>query len=171
MSGENLPHRDEEGEVMQSIGESGDSLRADRSVAQDDQPEPVEKPEESTDEPLQDIVEELNDWAYIVDSSQGSCLVTFLSGRIFQEAAEEIAKVRGERDGWQAEAAGIVQDLSNAEDDVEDLQQILNETRRILGSPTLLQLLEEAGKGTQPSVATLLAEVAHWNKHYGKSNE
>lgn len=41
-----------------------------------------------------DIVQELNDWAYIVDESQGKACVVMLSGVLFREAAAEIERLR-----------------------------------------------------------------------------
>lgn len=41
-----------------------------------------------------DIVEELHDWAFICNESQGKARVVMLSGAIFEEAAEEITKLK-----------------------------------------------------------------------------
>lgn len=42
----------------------------------------------------QDIVEELLDWADIIDKSQGRASVIMLSGEVYRAAAEEILKLR-----------------------------------------------------------------------------
>lgn len=42
----------------------------------------------------QDIVEELLDWADIIDKSQGRASVIMLSGEVYRVAAEEILKLR-----------------------------------------------------------------------------
>jgi hypothetical protein len=68
-----------------------------------------------------DIVEDLLSFAEIIDRSKGAASVVMTDGSIFEEAAQEIQQLRVERNGWQAEAAGIVQDISNAEDKIEDL--------------------------------------------------
>lgn len=41
-----------------------------------------------------DIVQELFDWAFICNESQGKAHVVMLSGAVFEEAAEEIIKLR-----------------------------------------------------------------------------
>lgn len=41
-----------------------------------------------------DIVEELLDWADIIDKSQGRASVIMLSGEVYRAAAEEILKLR-----------------------------------------------------------------------------
>jgi hypothetical protein len=41
-----------------------------------------------------DIVEELYDWAYICNESQGKAHVIMLSGFVFEEAAKEIVRLR-----------------------------------------------------------------------------
>ena len=42
----------------------------------------------------QDIVQDLRDWSYIVEMSRDKCAVTMLSGDIFDEAANEIERLR-----------------------------------------------------------------------------
>lgn len=42
----------------------------------------------------EDIVEELLDWADIIDKSQGRASVIMLSGEVYRAAAEEILKLR-----------------------------------------------------------------------------
>lgn len=89
-----------------------------------------------------DIVENLRDMAYIIDESQGEAVVTMLSGSMFSEAADEIERLTQdinrlteERNGWQAEAAGLSQDISNAEDEIERLQEEINDLRlRVVSS-------------------------------------
>jgi hypothetical protein len=41
-----------------------------------------------------DIVQELRDFAYIVEGTQGVAAVVMLEGRIFEEAAEEIERLQ-----------------------------------------------------------------------------
>lgn len=64
-----------------------------------------------------DIVEDLLAFAEIINKSKGIACVQMLDGSIFEEAAQEIQRLRVERDGWQAEAAGLYVDISNAEDE------------------------------------------------------
>lgn len=68
-----------------------------------------------------DIVEDLLAFAEIIDKSKGIASLLMIDGRIFEEAAQRIEQLLEYSNGWQAEAAGIVQDLSNAEDKIEDL--------------------------------------------------
>lgn len=49
-----------------------------------------------------DIVTELRDWAAITDEAQGEAAVAMLSGRVFTEAADEIERLRKERDHYWA---------------------------------------------------------------------
>lgn len=42
----------------------------------------------------QDIVEELNDWAFITDEVQGKAMMVMLSGEVFRDAAQEIQTLR-----------------------------------------------------------------------------
>jgi hypothetical protein len=49
--------------------------------------------------------------------------------RFIVEIIAEIEQLRKERNGWQAEAAGISEDLSNAEDEIELLQEEINALR------------------------------------------
>lgn len=35
-----------------------------------------------------DIIQELHDWAHVIDESQGKAIVNMLSGAIFHEAAD-----------------------------------------------------------------------------------
>lgn len=41
-----------------------------------------------------DIVEELRNWAFVVDKSQSVALVMILSGDVFADAANEIERLR-----------------------------------------------------------------------------
>ena len=41
-----------------------------------------------------DIVKQLQDWAYIIDGIQGQAQLVMLSGIVFTEAAEEIQRLR-----------------------------------------------------------------------------
>lgn len=47
-----------------------------------------------------DIVTELEDWAYIVDKSQGEAYVVMLNGSVFQKAATEISRLRDVVDAY-----------------------------------------------------------------------
>jgi uncharacterized protein YaaN involved in tellurite resistance len=71
------------------------------------------------------IVEELRTMARVVDESQGEATVTMLSGSLFDDAADEIERLATERDQWQAKTAGISQDISNAEDELEDTRLVI----------------------------------------------
>lgn len=42
----------------------------------------------------QDIVDELYDWDYIIEESQGKAHVIMISGAVYRAAAEEIVKLR-----------------------------------------------------------------------------
>ena len=48
------------------------------------------------EQPERDIVDELDDWAYIIDGVQGSAGVLMLSGDVHRQAAEEIKRLRAE---------------------------------------------------------------------------
>lgn len=41
-----------------------------------------------------DIVQELNDWAYIIDKTHGKAHVVFISSDLFKDAANEIIKIQ-----------------------------------------------------------------------------
>ena len=69
-----------------------------------------------------DIVEYLRDFAEIVEKSKGDAVVVMLSGDIFIEAAEEIERLTQERNRWRATASGLLEDISNAEDEIESLE-------------------------------------------------
>lgn len=45
---------------------------------------------------LRPIETKLEDWAYIVDNVQGRATLIMLSGAIFQEAADEIKRLKAE---------------------------------------------------------------------------
>lgn len=75
------------------------------------------------------IVEDLRIMARVVDESQGDADVTMLSGSLFDEAADEIERLTAERDQWQAKTAGISQDISNAEDELEDARLAIERLR------------------------------------------
>jgi len=75
------------------------------------------------------IVEELRTMARVVDESQGEATVTMLSGSLFDDAADEIERLTTQRDQWQAKAAGISQDISNAEDELEDARIAIERLR------------------------------------------
>jgi len=75
------------------------------------------------------IVEDLRIMARVVDESQGEAAVTMLSGSLFDEAADEIERLTTQRDQWQATAAGISQDISNAEDELEDARIAIERLR------------------------------------------
>ena len=104
---------------------------------------------------MDDIVERLRDFAEIVEKSKGTAAMVMLSGDVFVEAAEEIKRARQEvdvkgsrlddaleeiallkeeRDRWQAEAAGISQDISNTEDEIERLRDELTDWQRTVGA-------------------------------------
>lgn len=42
----------------------------------------------------QDIVQELEDWAFITDGVQGKAMMVMLSGEVFRDAAQEIKTLR-----------------------------------------------------------------------------
>ena len=46
-----------------------------------------------------------------------------------QEAADEIERLTKQRDEWQATAAGLSQDISNAEDEIERLRSKMEQWR------------------------------------------
>jgi hypothetical protein len=70
------------------------------------------------------ILQNLRDFAYIINESKGSAVVTMLEGFIFDEAADEIEQLTQERNHWQSSAAGLSQDISNAEDEIELLKSM-----------------------------------------------
>jgi hypothetical protein len=58
----------------------------------------------SNEQPEQegDIVAELRDWAEIIDrvNNSGTAMVTMISGAVHREAADEIERLRTQRDNW-----------------------------------------------------------------------
>jgi hypothetical protein len=96
-----------------------------------------------------DLLQELRDFAYIIDETKGSAVVTMLEGKIFNDAADEIERITEESNRWQASAAGLSQDISNAEDQIEQLRSMgdmmVNSINYLLGenqaTEDLLELL------------------------------
>ena len=66
-----------------------------------------------------------------------------IKGYRLDDALDEIALLKEERDRWQAEAAGISQDISNAEDEIERLRDELADWQRTV------RALEEENKRLQ----------------------
>lgn len=61
---------------------------------------------------------------------------------------DELRRLRAERDGWQATAAGISQDISNAEDEIELLrEQVAYRDTTIAGQRAEIERLIGARRG------------------------
>jgi predicted nucleic acid-binding Zn-ribbon protein len=71
-----------------------------------------------------DIVERLRHVAWLAE--EGSKVTDMAA-----TAANEIERLTNERNGWQATAAGLSQDISNAEDEIERLRAEVERLRAI----------------------------------------
>jgi hypothetical protein len=73
------------------------------------------------EEDQEDIVKDLENWAYIVDQCQGKANLVMLSGHVFQSAADEIKRLReagdnlalGIRNGRWDDALDAWEDIRN----------------------------------------------------------
>jgi hypothetical protein len=83
------------------------------------------------DEPF-DIVQELKDFAYIIDESKGVATVTMLESKIFSDAAHEIEWLTEESNRWRASAADLCHEISDLADKIERLHEAGDELRRML---------------------------------------
>lgn len=83
------------------------------------------------------IVEDLRIMARVVAESQGGATVTMLSGSLFDDAADEIERLSDEIKRLRSVVvlcprcltAGISQDISNAEDELEDARLAIERLR------------------------------------------
>jgi hypothetical protein len=58
----------------------------------------------------------------IVERLRGHIDSMCMNNIVCGDAADEIERLTKERDGWQATAAGLAQDISNADDEIERLR-------------------------------------------------
>ncbi len=63
------------------------------------------------------VLESLVDRLRLVNPYSGSQVLA-----VCRDAADEIERLREQSDGWQATAAGLSEDISNAEDEIERLR-------------------------------------------------
>lgn len=84
----------------------------------------------------ENLVDNLRDMAYIIDESQGKAVVTMLSGSMFNEAADEIERLREEVDEerqtsnlFESLAAESAEEINRLTQDVDRLMEEINDLR------------------------------------------